>query len=483
LLFFYAASAAAAPSLEGSPNRKETAADTSAAYQDPTNGLGSWIWAATTTNEQTCHFWRSFEIPASATVKQARLCMTVDNEFSVFLDGRELGRGAEWRELFIFDLKPLMSPGRHVLAVRGFNSTGYAGMLLGLRVELADERRIEIQSDPSWRIAPNELQGWERKSEAAKEWPAATVQAPLGGSPWWQTPININLMPALHPLRISFWQTGWFQISVLSVFGVVILISLRLVAQLAMHRKEQWLLEQERARIARDIHDDLGSRMTRLVLDGEVAQSELPADSRTRLELEQICEQARAILSTLDEILWAVNPKRDTFQDFTSYVCGYAEEYLKSSGMQCLFDLDPAVSDVVLNLPLKRALLMGLKEALNNALKHSEATELVITLKAQAQKLSMAVSDNGKGFDPGALKPGRNGLANMAQRMRELDGACVIVSRPGEGCRTEFTIPLTPARWPARNWLGRWKRSATQLCQRKKSQTNEASKSQPAPER
>ena len=110
---------------------------------------------------------------------------------------------------------------------------------------------------------------------------------------------------------------------------------------MALHRKEQWLLLQERMRIARDIHDDLGSRMTQLVLHGEVAQSDLPADSDTRVQIDRICEEARGILSTLDEILWAVNPKRDTFRDFTSFICGYAQEFFKSTRIQCLFRSRP----------------------------------------------------------------------------------------------------------------------------------------------
>ncbi|PWU09935.1 MAG: hypothetical protein C5B50_26425 [Verrucomicrobia bacterium] len=431
-----------------------TQALTKPAYPDdsPTNGLGSWIWAATTSDRQTCQFWKTFEVPANNPVKHARIMMTVDNEFTLYLDGREVGRGAEWRELFEYDVSLLMSPGTHVLAVNAYNSSSSAGMVFGLRVDFTNGP-VEIKSDESWRIVPEGTKGWERRTRAPKTWPEATIIAPLGSEPWQEMPVRVNSMPTLEPIKVFFWQTGWFQVSLVSLFGLVLVISLRLLAQVALHRKEQWLLQQERMRIARDIHDDLGSRMTQLVLHGEVAQSELPSESETRSQIDRICEEARGILSTLDEILWALNPKRDAFRDFTSFICGYAQVFFKPTRIQCLFDVDPSVSPVMLTLPQKRALLMVIKETLNNIVKHSEATEVIIQVKWQAQKVLVVVSDNGKGFDQASLDPGRNGLVNMSQRMSELGGACIMTSQPGKGCRTEFSIPLRRARRTGWGWI------------------------------
>ena len=422
---------------------------------NPTNGLGSWIWAATTLDRQTCQLWRAIEIPNDGPVAHARLVMTADNEFTLYLDGRELGRGAEWRELFDYDVTQRMSPGTHILAIKAYNSSGFAGMLLGLRIHLADGRVIEVKSDPSWRIVPEGTRGWETRGKPPKTWPVATVIVPFGGDPWKEVPVRVNLMPVSQPVKVFFWQTGWFQVSLLALSGLVILISLRLVAQVALHRKEQWLLLQERMRIARDIHDDLGSRMTQLVLHGEVAQSDLPQDSETRFQIDRICEEARGILSTMDEILWAVNPKRDAFRDFTSFICGYAQEFFKPTRIQCLFDVDPQASSAVLSLPLKRALLMVTKEALNNILKHSHATEVVLKVKCQGQRLVVVVSDNGKGFDSTTTKPSRNGLVNMSQRMSELGGSCTITSQRGKGCQTEFSLPLRQPQGAAWGWTAR----------------------------
>ena len=420
-----------------------------------TNGLGSWIWTARTSDRQTCQLWRSFEVPQSASVTHAQLRMTVDNEYTLFLDGRELGRGAEWRELFDYNVTPLMSPGRHTLAVRAYNSSSYAGMILGLRIDLSDGRAVEVKSDQDWRIVPEGAKHWERAAKPHDTWPRATIVAGLGADPWWKTPVNVNAMPTLQPIRLFFWQTGWFQVALLSVCGLVILFSFWLMAQLALHKKERLLLQRERARIARDIHDDLGSRMTQLVLHGEVAKSELPSESNTRWQLDRICQEAREVLSTLDEILWAVNPRRDTLNDFSSYVCAYAEDYLKPTSVQCLFDVDLEVSAIVLALPVRRALLMAIKETLNNAVKYSGASELLLQIKCHGKRLALVVQDNGKGFDPAMVKAGRNGLTNMAQRMSELGGTCLVRSEPGKGCRIEFGLVLKSSRWQPFDWL--WK--------------------------
>jgi signal transduction histidine kinase len=378
--------------------------------------------------------------------------MTADNEFTFFLDGREMGRGAEWRELYHHNITPLMSPGRHILAVNAVNSFSFAGMVFGMRIDLADGRVVEVKSDESWRIVPTGVRGWEKATKAASAWPKATIVGRLGGAPWWEFPTRMNEMPTLQPIKVFFWQTGWFQISLLTICAVVTVFSFWLMAQLALHKKERLLLQQERARIAMDIHDDLGSRMTQLVLHGEVAQSELPAESALRSHLGRICQDAREVLSTLDEILWAVNPRRDTLRDFSAYVCGYAQEFLKLTAIQGLFDVEAETSDLGLDLPIRRALLMVIKETLNNAVKYSGASELLLQIRCRGRRLSVVIQDNGKGFDPTAATRERNGLANMAQRMKELGGTCVVTSQPGKGCRTEIALALKPAR----RWRFRW---------------------------
>ena len=174
-----------------------------------------------------------------------------------------------------------------------------------------------------------------------------------------------------------------------------------------------------------------------------------------QLQLTHICEEARGLLSTMDEILWAVNPRRDTLRDFEAYVCKYAEEFLAPTKIQCLFEVDPEISATAFDLPLRRSLLMAIKETLNNAVKHSAATELRLQIHWRGERLIVVVQDNGRGFDPAAAKLERNGLTNMSQRMRELSGTCNVTSAPGQGCRVEFSIPLKRPQQNIFAWI--WK--------------------------
>jgi signal transduction histidine kinase len=236
----------------------------------------------------------------------------------------------------------------------------------------------------------------------------------------------------------------------------VCLLSFSLATQLLLQKKEQVLLLRERSRIARDIHDDLGTRVTQLVLQGEVAQSELESGSKTRVRLEQISEEARSALLAMDEILWAINPRRDTLQEFATFVCGHAQTFLKATPIQCGLDVEQGMSTVAFDLPYRRTLLLAVKEAINNAAKHSGATELQLQIRREGQDgLLVAVQDNGKGFDPSHSKPDRNGLSNMAQRLSEIGGSCIVTSQPGKGCRVELHIPFVQMR--RRSWWSSWR--------------------------
>jgi len=424
------------------PENTNGKVDSNPIQNNPLDLMGSWIWTTNTFDGQVCQFWRAFDIPPDQKVTMARLLLTADNEFTFYLDGRQLGHGAEWRELFDYNLALLLPPGRHVLAVYAINPSGFAGMLLGMRIDFAKGPSIEIKSDPSWKIVPEEDKSWKEMARPSPAWIPSTVIATLGGKPWWTEPVRINSMLTPTPIKIYFWQTVWFQMVFLSLCGIAGVTIFLLTAQLALHRKERWLLQRERARIAMDVHDDIGARMTHLVLNGEVAQGEVPPDSKARVQLEQICDEARGVLSSIDEILWALNPRRDTLQDFADYVCDYTQKFLAPTSIACVFEVDTDTLDAVADLPLRRSLLMAIKETLNNAVKYSEATELHLHIGRQRHDLVMVVADNGKGFDPSKIRPGGHGVGNMSKRMQELGGNCRLTSQIGKGCRIEFRIPL-----------------------------------------
>jgi two-component sensor histidine kinase len=432
------------------------ATPTNALYvMHPQYEVGHWIWADRTSDQQTCRFWKSFVVPRSGRVTQARLRIAVDNSYRLFLDGREIGKGGEWRSLNEYDVTEVLGPGAHTLAVEGFSDYAAAGLVCGLRVQFADGQTLEVPSDATWRIIPNDEKHWETRRNAEPHWPAATVIAPYLGGPWKQASARVIQVPPVQRIVVKFWQTAWFQITLLSVCGAAILVCVYLMSQLASQSKAQQFLQRERARIARDIHDDVGARLTQLVLLGERAQSELPPETRTRAQFDQMCESTRAILGAIDEVLWTVNSRRDTVQDFETYVCNYAESFLLSTHIRCRLDVATEVPEGAFDLAIRRNLFLAIKEALNNAAKHSGATELFLRIQPTEKEIVVVVEDNGKGFEPAQADRVRNGLTNMTQRIAEVGGRCRISSQPGRGCRVEFSTPLVHApRSRLRWWRG-----------------------------
>jgi len=416
---------------------------------EATNHLGRWIWDTNTADKQTCRLWKKFEIPAGSKVASAILDITVDNGYSLFLDGREIGRGSDWRTVTKYDVTHLLNPGPHFLAVEGFNDRLEAGLILGLHIELVDQRVIAVASDNSWFVVPEKQRNWTAQKKPGSGWHPAIVVGAINHHPWEVWPYGLTMEPILLPLVVHFWQAGWFQLLLLTICLLAVLFCIWLTTRLVAQSKAQQFLQVERARIARDIHDDLGAQLTQLVLLGEVAQSEQPENSAVRQQFQQICQQARDLSQAMDEVIWAVNSRRDTVKDFASYVCKYAQLFLNPTAIRCRLDVESEMPATEFELPVRRNLFLAVKEALNNAAKHSQADELFVRIYRQEQKLLVAIEDNGIGLDPATASSERNGLTNMAQRMSEIGGACEVISQPGAGCRVVFSVPLKPAesRW------------------------------------
>jgi len=407
-------------------------------------GVGDWIWTTNAADRQACHLWRAFDVPASSPVVRAELRMTADNSYTAYLDGREIGRGGDANSLAEYDLTWLMSPGRHVLAVEAFNDTLDAGVMLGLSVKLADGGKVEVFSDPSWRVATGTDRNWRtRKSEDSAWLPAQVVG--YGGRVWWQHPYKIIQVPPLKPPVVHFWQQGWVLVSLLAACLTVLVLWVRQGLRLALQTRAQHLLDRERARIARDMHDDLGSGLTQLTLLGELVLRATPQDGDSRHRLNELCAKARTLLRSMDEIVWAVNPRRDTVKDFAAFVSEHAQEYLASTSIRCRQEVTEELPAIPLDLPQRRNLLLAVKEAIRNAARHSGADEVNLKLVIAENALKVVVEDNGRGFAPAETKSERHGMANMKQRLADIGGTFTLHTAPGQGCRVTFLLPL-PAR-------------------------------------
>jgi ligand-binding sensor domain-containing protein/signal transduction histidine kinase len=246
-----------------------------------------------------------------------------------------------------------------------------------------------------------------------------------------------------------FWRTWWFLSAAVggllaAIIGAVHYVSTqRLQRQLeGMRQKEA--LEKERARIARDIHDQLGASLTQVSLLGEMVESDKHFPEEVEAHARQISQTARDTTRTLDEIVWTVNPSNDTLDGLINYVCKYAQEYLAVAGLRYRLDVPSELPAAPISPEVRHNVFLAAKEAITNVVRHAQATEVWVRLKLEPQAFTLEIQDNGRG-PAGLEKPSaqtRNGLRNMRKRMEDIHGRFSIAPAAPGGSLVHLTAPL-----------------------------------------
>lgn len=206
-------------------------------------------------------------------------------------------------------------------------------------------------------------------------------------------------------------------------------------------------IEGERARIARDLHDDLGSSLTEISLLADAGLGSPPLAERALDRFRAIAAKARALVQALDVTVWLVNPSKDALPFLAGYLGSYAEEYLGASGIGCRLKIPMDMPALRLTADVRHNLFLAVKEVLHNIVRHSHASEVLVTFALRQGVLEIAISDNGQGFDPSAPAEG-NGLANLRQRLAGIGGRCEIEAQPGAGAKVSLVLPLPPDSHP-----------------------------------
>jgi signal transduction histidine kinase len=251
-----------------------------------------------------------------------------------------------------------------------------------------------------------------------------------------------------------FYETRWF----LFLMSALVLGSVAIAVRTAATRKyrrelarlaEQHAIERDRSRIAKDIHDDIGAGLTQITLLSELGRRE---PDQAGVQLERISDAARDLTRAMDEIVWAVDPQRDTLASLMDYISAYAEDFLRSAGVRCRMDFPAAIPATQIDAELRYNLFLALKEVLNNVVKHAQATEVQLHLQLEARSFTLVVEDNGHGFDASnnngksAVSLDRYnsglGLSNLKNRMGAIGGQCIMQSSIGKGTRVEMMIAL-----------------------------------------
>ena len=201
-------------------------------------------------------------------------------------------------------------------------------------------------------------------------------------------------------------------------------------------------LESERSRIARDLHDDLGSSLTEIKMLANQGHRLGALDDLTAL-FDGIAGKARELVTNLDIIVWAVDPARNSLESATDYLIDFASEYLAHSGIACRFDIPVTLPSVRLEGRLRHDLLLAVKETLNNIVRHGRATEVVFRMTFSEDQFKIIITDNGRGFDATA-RHGGNGLKNLPVRLSKLGGRYNVESGTGKGTQVTIELPVPP---------------------------------------
>jgi signal transduction histidine kinase/ligand-binding sensor domain-containing protein len=258
-----------------------------------------------------------------------------------------------------------------------------------------------------------------------------------------------NSHPAMLTIIVQphLWQRGWFQAAVILgilaiIAGIVYYFSTqKLHRELAVMRQQE-ALEQERARIARDLHDQLGANLTQVALLGEMAETDKNLPEEVEEHAQQIYQTARETTRALDEIVWAVNPSNDTLEGLANYSGKYAQEYFALAGLRYRVDMPNQLPEVNLPPEVRHNVFLAFKESVNNVVKHAQATEARVRLRLDNGSFTFEIEDNGKGFAGAEKKSGRNGLRNMRKRMEDVGGNFSIGPAAGQGTLVRLTAPV-----------------------------------------
>jgi signal transduction histidine kinase len=262
----------------------------------------------------------------------------------------------------------------------------------------------------------------------------------LARAPFWTLPRLLILIAAL--VGVLCLAVVWIQLLHHQVQART--AELKVEVREREHAEQQRALAVERSRIARDLHDDLGSSLTEVSLLATAAPGQPIAHDEVSERLDAIAQKSRTMVHALDELVWAVDPERDTLSSVARYLASYAEEYLAGLKIPCRVQIPPVLPERGVPGQMRHELFLAVKEALNNAVRHGQPSEVGFGLHCSGSQLEISVADNGKGFDPADQHDQHNGhgLANLKTRLQNMGGRCEIESSAGHGTTVLMRLPF-----------------------------------------
>jgi signal transduction histidine kinase len=211
-------------------------------------------------------------------------------------------------------------------------------------------------------------------------------------------------------------------------------------------------VERMRNAISADLHDEIGSSLTRIAVGLEVTRQRLGSREREVSEsLGHVAGLARDTTSSMANIVWAVNPLHDSLGSLTARIRRFSTEVLEASDIECKVTAPESEAEMKLDIESRGQIFLIVKEAVHNAVRHARPTAVEIELRVESgaqrlgygapQYMTLRISDNGSGFDEARIQPG-HGLSNMRARAERLKGKLTVTASPGSGCTIELRVPL-----------------------------------------
>jgi signal transduction histidine kinase/ligand-binding sensor domain-containing protein len=199
-------------------------------------------------------------------------------------------------------------------------------------------------------------------------------------------------------------------------------------------------MEQERVRIATDMHDEIGSGLSALNMQATMIAKQVK-EKETLRQLESFVQNSRNITLKIREIIWTVNAQNDFIENLVTRLHQYAQEYFINTDISCHFDLSTNIVNAPISGGHRRAIYLTFKEALHNIYKHAEATHVDIQMAIHNDKLNVIIIDNGCGFNTEKMSVKGLGITSMRTRMKDI-GAAFEISSNADGTKVGFSYPI-----------------------------------------
>ncbi|RRB05047.1 tetratricopeptide repeat protein [Larkinella rosea] len=272
----------------------------------------------------------------------------------------------------------------------------------------------------------------------------AEVQRLVAGYETGKKEAQIKILRQQAQLRNEELEQQRFQRNAFLIGGILLLLLGGTVTAWLLNRARLRRLEDSlklRKQIAHDLHDEVGSTLSSIsLLSGHT--DELLSQNRPETAqkmVQKIYTDARQILESIDEIIWTINPGNDSLSRIALRLQEYAQPLMESKQIRFSFQIDPALEDTPVSMEVRRSLYMIGKEAINNLIKYSEATQATVRFERKENQLQVLIEDNGRGFDASQFSQ-RTGQASMKQRAEAMGGELTVQSTPSDGTRIRLVV-------------------------------------------